>query len=320
MIHGTFGKKATCLTIIITMILIAACVLISGCSYTQESAYIDKMNPIVDRYNNIGEQYKQLGTQFNNEMNTALSNPDAASTLSAMNQVFDKYLPQLQQLQAQLQQVRADLNALQPPPRFANNHARYLQGTDTAIRSITDLTNGANMARNPNTADASMAALQNAMNLGNEADTIMSEAHKGVSVIRWPLIIGIIASALVVAVALGYWSGRIARNKGHGFWGFFFVGFFLGLIGVLITWLVTKGGRKRQAAQPVYLGQIPPADYPGQIAPPGYPESQAPPPAGPKTRARAVAPGKTLPCRYCGAQVPITKPKCPACGRMMAGL
>ncbi|MCJ7745235.1 MAG: hypothetical protein MUP40_02980, partial [Actinobacteria bacterium] len=145
-----------------------------------------------------------------------------------------------------------------------------------------------------------------------------------VSAIVWPLLIAIIAGvlvfALVVGSALGYWSGRIAKNNGHGFWGFFFVGFFLGLIGVLITWLVTKEGKKPRDAQPVYLGQIPPTNFPGQLAPPGFPEPQAPPPARPKSRVRAVTPGKTVPCRYCGAQVPITKPKCPSCGRMMIGL
>jgi outer membrane murein-binding lipoprotein Lpp/F0F1-type ATP synthase assembly protein I len=321
--YGEAGKKAVGLTIIIAIILVTACVVISGCNNTQESGYIDKLNSIVDQYNNFARQSEQAGSQFGSEINAAANNADAAAALAGINQTIDKYFPQFQQYQAQHQQLQAELNALQPPARFANNHARLIQGMDTTAQAYAELLNGLNLLRDPNTHDAAMTAADNALAKEDEGVKTFNEAVKGVSVIKWPLLIAIIAGVLVfvlvVGSALGYWSGRIAKNNGHGFWGFFFVGFFLGLIGVLITWLVTKEKKPRDA-QPVYLGQIPPTDFPGQLAPPVYPELQAPPPAGPKSRVRAVTPGKTVPCRYCGAQVPITKPKCPSCGRMMMGL
>ena len=40
----------------------------------------------------------------------------------------------------------------------------------------------------------------------------------------------------------------------------------------------------------------------------------------PQRQSTVVTPSKSIPCPYCGAPVPITKPKCPACGRMMMGL
>ena len=45
---------------------------------------------------------------------------------------------------------------------------------------------------------------------------------------------------MVVAILFGWGSGTIARNKGYSFGLFFVIGFFLGLIGLIVALLIPR--------------------------------------------------------------------------------
>jgi hypothetical protein len=52
------------------------------------------------------------------------------------------------------------------------------------------------------------------------------------------LIIGIYLLMFAIWVALGYWGGKLAMSRGYSFWLGFAIGFFGGLIGIIILYVI----------------------------------------------------------------------------------
>ncbi|MBU4194743.1 MAG: zinc ribbon domain-containing protein [Actinobacteria bacterium] len=105
-------------------------------------------------------------------------------------------------------------------------------------------------------------------------------------------------AALAVNVLIGYWAGKVGQRNGRSFALCFCLGFFLGLIGVLVVYLIGPGYDSR------------PAPY-GVAPPPGY----GPPPDPHQQRTRVcgqcgkLVEGSARFCGYCGAQVAGPAPR-----------
>jgi len=75
--------------------------------------------------------------------------------------------------------------------------------------------------------------------------------------------------ALVLWVLFGLWGGKMATRSGLEYWIGFLVGFFGGIVGILVLWLITRdrareNQRRMQYGQPPYppAGYVPPAPTP----------------------------------------------------------
>ncbi|MBU4173918.1 MAG: zinc ribbon domain-containing protein [Actinobacteria bacterium] len=101
-------------------------------------------------------------------------------------------------------------------------------------------------------------------------------------------------AALALNVLIGYWAGKVGRRNGRSFGLCFCLGFFLGLIGVLIVYVIGPAYDSR----PAPYGVAPPPD-------------QCPPPDPYQQR--------TMVCGQCGKLVERSARFCPYCGARVAG-
>lgn len=107
--------------------------------------------------------------------------------------------------------------------------------------------------------------------------------------------------ALVLWVLFGLWGGKMATRSGLEYWIGFLVGFFGGIVGILVLWLVTRdrareNQRRMQYGQPPY----PPAGY----GPPS-PNATANPLKVCPQCGKLVAGGARF-CQYCGTALTMT--------------
>jgi uncharacterized iron-regulated membrane protein len=113
---------------------------------------------------------------------------------------------------------------------------------------------------------------------------------------------------LGVALACAFISANMARKKGHSYGGFWALGFFTGIIGIIVA-AVIEDKTKQAYQQPPY-GQPP---YPQP--PYGQPPYQQPPYGQPPYQQpyqQPAAPAAN--CPSCGAAVPADSAFCQSCG------
>lgn len=96
----------------------------------------------------------------------------------------------------------------------------------------------------------------------------------------------------------GYWGGRVAQGKGYSFGLGFAVGFFGGLIGIVILYII-KPARRRED----YLRQYPPPTSHHYGAPPGPPPDQPAPRNKVCNQCHNLVPWDAQFCTYCGANI-----------------
>jgi len=121
------------------------------------------------------------------------------------------------------------------------------------------------------------------------------------------LIIGIWIVSFLINLLIAFWAGKVGERNGRSFWLCALVGFFLGLIGVLIVYLMgpsyNTGGAYRNIPTDQY--QQPP-QYTGLPEPP--PEFAEPPRTKVCTLCGKLVEGEATFCQYCGADISAEKP------------
>lgn len=106
----------------------------------------------------------------------------------------------------------------------------------------------------------------------------------------------------------GYWGSRIARNKGYSARLGFVAGFFGGIIGVLVLYLLRPSGKTERGGQ-----ASPPTSTPGTGTPGTDMFRRDHQPGIDKTP--PGAPRKTRVCHRCGRLTTGELEDCPYCGR-----
>ena len=97
---------------------------------------------------------------------------------------------------------------------------------------------------------------------------------------------------LLIWAALGLWGGKIVQGKGYDFWIGFVAGFFGGIVGIIVLYVIKPATRRVE----------PHAPY-------AYQEHyEAKPPVGPPRHkvchaCQNLIPGESQFCTYCGADV-----------------
>ena len=118
------------------------------------------------------------------------------------------------------------------------------------------------------------------------------------------LVIAIYLFMFVAWAALGLWGGKLAQGKGYSFWLGFLAGFFGGIVGIIVLYVI-KPARRESA----YLPHYPPPEQYRQTPTARYGPSPEPHPEQGTPRSK-VCPGcqNLIPvdarfCTYCGADV-----------------
>jgi hypothetical protein len=124
-------------------------------------------------------------------------------------------------------------------------------------------------------------------------------------------IIGFYIVMLLISGLVGYWGGRLARDKGYSFALGFAIGFFGGFLGILILYLINPAARRTERYAPMQYYEPPPAEYnPVLEAPTGVPPYPPPPQAAPLNKVcqqcTNLVPADAQFCTYCGADVSQT--------------
>jgi len=111
--------------------------------------------------------------------------------------------------------------------------------------------------------------------------------------------------AVLIWALFGYWGGKVAQHKGYSFGLGFAVGFFGGLVGIIVLYLI-KPARPPADREMLYPDQRynrpPPADRESG----NDPEADSlQPPSRNKVcqQCRNLVPGDAQFCSYCGARV-----------------
>jgi hypothetical protein len=105
---------------------------------------------------------------------------------------------------------------------------------------------------------------------------------------------------LVAWCFFGYWGGTIARRKGYSFGLGFAVGFFGGIIGIVVLYLIKPS---RQSVGKTQYPPYPPQQH-YQQPPPQYGPPQGPPPPNKVCQqCFNLVPADSQFCSYCGASV-----------------
>lgn len=92
--------------------------------------------------------------------------------------------------------------------------------------------------------------------------------------------LGIVLVYIVLSVLVGYWAGRVARDRGRDFGIFMTVGFVVSLCGLvtgLVVVLIAYLMGPKPGAGVSDAGGVPPAEIPQAPPPPGKPEQVTPP-------------------------------------------
>lgn len=120
------------------------------------------------------------------------------------------------------------------------------------------------------------------------------------------LVIGIYLFTFVIWAALGLWGGKLAQGKGYNFWLGFVAGFFGGIVGIIVLYVIKPARRES-----VYLPPYPPPEQHRQAPPARHEPLPEPPPEGP-VRSKVcggcqnLIPVTSCFCAYCGADVSAT--------------
>ena len=118
------------------------------------------------------------------------------------------------------------------------------------------------------------------------------------------LVIGVYLFMFVIWAALGLWGGKLAQGKGYSFWLGFVAGFFGGIVGIIVLYVI-KPARRESALLPPYPApgryrQTPPAQYGPSPEPP---TEQGPARSKVCGGCQNLIPVEARFCTYCGADV-----------------
>lgn len=316
---------------------IAIAVLLAGCDTAQESAYKDKISAMMSKWNAISSQLDDASEKCIAQVQAAAKNGDPNAALAQIQAALDTFLMTFNQAVDQIAAMQTELNQLQVPPKYMTEHKMMLNGMSTVANSLENQRQATGLLRNlqPGQMDAAMVQIETAETYLQQGIDNLNLAAGYLFPKNWPLTIAIWLAFLGIAVGLGFWSGKMAQRQGRSFNAFFCLGFFFGLIGVGIAWLVLRGSGREQKTeravsqmpafqvQPVAgsaflsdmirdgdtLDSAPPAQAP--VPPPvNYPGYMVQPPtASPSASYQANAPAPPQP-------TPMAAPfgHCPACG------
>lgn len=271
----------------------------SGCGDPPEvAAYKEEVSSWADRSYEISELMAEDVERLGQDIDAIVSSdPDLSTGMDAINESLDIYVPRFRKYQADVLQVNAGMSAINPPPELEPAHQSYLNGLDFLDAAISQMIRSIELLRNPYSAASAPQAAESCQELFEEAVAILDKADSKVFPSRLPLLLGLLAGWLVLAVVSVFSSRAISRRAGLDPMPYTLMCVVLGPLGILITYLVCRNA--------------PPPPMDGwRFAPEGVP----PGPGGDFPGAQSRT------CPKCGARVPAGRPFCPDCRSPMPGL
>jgi len=331
----------------LAVVLGLLCLLVvTGCDSAEEAAYKGKIVAIQDRWNEAGRQADVEANDWYTQMKTLVNssaNADPSAVYASLIQIVDAYVPKFQASLQKIEQIQADLNAIQPAAKYTNEHRMSVNGMNTVVVSLQQEGQAIANIRNVRTLnDVNNLTLQvnNAVEFGQQGIANLNKANAYLFSTSWATIAAIGFCVLVVFAGCGTWAGMMGRSDGRSFADYFVLGLFLGPVGLLIAWRKTRYG----PSPPVHAYQQPapamaqgytdqqywPQPQPGYLEQPYSPPAQAvrwdeapsaPAPwdAAPRQAfgpsAADVYPSDYGSCPTCGAAITVPDALfCPTCG------
>ncbi|MBU1672069.1 MAG: zinc ribbon domain-containing protein [Actinobacteria bacterium] len=264
--------------LLVVLLFCISVTLVAGCGTSdtaEEKAYKAQIESVRTRWNAIQTEAEAYSQQYTQQLETTTSLQSAASLVHGFQQ-------KLQGSIGQFRQLESDLAQIQPPARFAGNHSMMINGIEALVTALNQMSQTVGSALQPGAdLNALEAQIKAEAESAEEGEDAFVQGATGVLPVNWPVVVGFFVVVLAVGSCFGYISGRMGQKDGRSFGGYFCLGFFLGLIGVLIAYLITRGGRQpvrdyRQPIQEGYAYVPPPAPWQAQPTQQYQPDLYAP--------------------------------------------
>lgn len=263
------------------------------------SEYRRDLVVIMNKYKDVAKHFNETVKQFGADLEAATRpGTDYATGMQKLTQAINTYMAPMRSDLAKLQNSVIEINALKPPPEYAQAHVMLSKGIDYLLQATTSVLNGMEMAKDPATVEEGMNTLDAAMNLGDQAKDLVDEGEHIIFPINWPRLIAIIGGALLLVALSAYMVARTLRRR--------------------------TPGAEGPPAQ-VFQGYPPPPQQysVSEVPPPGTFRGDGdiplPAPRPKRKRPTQVVVGNAT-CPGCGAQVAATMPFCPKCRTAIRGL